>query len=264
MDNQDNYLLINEEFEQNKNINNLRKKFTKYVNNKYCLISIGIIILFMMIIVITLIIYNISANNNSNNNNGNLCTIINPSNIELDYPYKSNNIEYKINFNKTIMQANYVYYISTKGGNNCSKKNFQNDPYSIDIITTNDFTNSGFDRGHLVPNADYGCNTYIISNAVPMNPGFNRGIWAKSEKYIRDNYAGKLIYKGCDYSDLYIISNLGKKLYIPIGCYYIVFDVSELPYSSKLIFKNVLDYGYYLNENRSKKEKRLPYWIHCS
>jgi hypothetical protein len=97
-----------------------------------------------------------------------------------------------------------------------------------------------------------------------MIPRFNRGVWKYSEQYIRDTYRNHLVYKGCDYSyEDYIVSNLGNKLYIPIGCYYIVFDIYELPYISKIITGNILDYGYYLNKDDPVKENKLPYWVSC-
>lgn len=154
------------------------------------------------------------------------------------------------------MQANYVKYNSTSGGNGCPNCSyFRNDPYGYDILKSGDYTNTGFDRGHLVPNADYGYDTYIINNAVPMNPSFNRidGSWYISEICIRERYARYEIYEGCDYSDQYIVTSLDNKLYIPVGCYYVVLnDMNHLE-----------DYGYYLNEAGSPKESKLPYWISC-
>lgn len=240
--------------------NSTNKKPTKNISNDCCFIAITITSLILIGMITVLIIDNIPKNNNKN-----YCKIIDLSEIELAYPYEANQVKYVVNFNKTIMQANYVYYISTSGGNGCpnNKKKFKNDPYGVDPITTKDYTHTGFDRGHLVPNADHGCDTYVIPNIVPMNSSFNRGVWAQSEEYIRYNYAGKLIYKGCNYSDRYIISNLANKLYIPIGCYYIVFDTSELPDISNSILGEILDFGYYLNEGSSQKGSKLPYWISC-
>lgn len=172
--------------------------------------------------------------------------------------------EYAIDFNRSVMQANYVYYISTSGGNRCKSCKFGNDPYGIDIITSEDYTNTGYDRGHLVPNADYGKDTYIISNAVPMIPKFNSGSWKMSEQFIRDTYAKYLIYKGCDYSyNNFILSNLGNKLYIPIGCYYIVFNNFKLPDTRALMKGDVVDYGYYMNSVISVKEDKFPWWSRC-
>lgn len=171
---------------------------------------------------------------------------------------------YAIDFNTTTSQANYVYYISTAGGNSESGQSWKKDPYDINILRSDDYTNTGYDRGHLVPNADYGADTYYITNAVPMVPNFNRGAWSKSEQYIRSTYVGKLVYKGCEYTEKSILSNKNNKLYIPQGCYYIIFDSSVLTDLTKDTIGSVLEYGYYENIANSVKQNKLPDWIECS
>ena len=55
-----------------------------------------------------------------------------------------------------------------------------------------DYKNSGYDRGHLMPAADADWSQHSIaesfqfSNISPQNPSFNRGIWKRLEKTIRD------------------------------------------------------------------------------
>lgn len=183
-------------------------------------------------------------------------------NVINRYPNNTKFI-YAINFNTELMQATYVYYISTSGGNGANvTTNFRNDPYNINILTHKDYTHSGFSRGHLVPKTDYGYDTMIISNATPMNQSFNAGPWKDSEDMIREKYSGYLIVKGCDYSfDNYIISDRDNNLYIPIGCYYMVFNLTVLPDTSKTIYGMVLDYGYYDHSVTAVKEDRLPLWF---
>lgn len=54
-----------------------------------------------------------------------------------------------------------------------------------------DYTHSGFDRGHMANHADfdYSANlvymTYSMANIVPQNPDLNRKTWVKAEKYER-------------------------------------------------------------------------------
>ncbi|AYV75156.1 MAG: DNA/RNA endonuclease [Terrestrivirus sp.] len=216
------------------------------------------------LILIVFVLFMISVNANITNN----CYVLNSTGIINEYPY-TNNFIYAINFNKTLMQANYVYYITTSGGNGCYDYsdlcgNFRDDPYGINILTHDDYKYTGFDRGHIVPNADYGYDTYIISNVVPMLPYFNQQIWAKSEEELRQNYAGKLVYKGCDYSlDKFIISNLNNTLYVPIGCYYVIFNQTKLPDTVDIVRGQIIDYGYYLHSDEYFFEKTLPPWIYC-
>lgn len=55
-----------------------------------------------------------------------------------------------------------------------------------------DYTRSGYDRGHLANHADfdYSANliyqTYSMANIVPQNPELNRHEWVKAEKYERN------------------------------------------------------------------------------
>ena len=57
--------------------------------------------------------------------------------------------------------------------------------------TPQDYTRSGYDRGHLAPAADMSFSakamseSFYISNMSPQAPQFNRGIWSKLEKQVR-------------------------------------------------------------------------------
>jgi endonuclease G len=56
-----------------------------------------------------------------------------------------------------------------------------------------DYTNSGFDRGHMVPNADRDPETsipinqatFLMSNMLPQAPDNNQGPWANMENFLR-------------------------------------------------------------------------------
>lgn len=59
-------------------------------------------------------------------------------------------------------------------------------------VTYDDYTHSGFDRGHMAPNhaiaTRYGCQaqkqTFLMSNIVPQNPDLNQGPWKKLENIV--------------------------------------------------------------------------------
>jgi len=66
-----------------------------------------------------------------------------------------------------------------------------------------DYSGSGFDRGHMTPNADrdnqnripINQETYLMSNMVPQSPDNNQGPWADFEAYLRTQTdAGNEIY----------------------------------------------------------------------
>ncbi|MFW3399632.1 DNA/RNA non-specific endonuclease [Aliarcobacter butzleri] len=84
-------------------------------------------------------------------------------------------------------------------GNLINKNNIKNRPdfYSeknipIEYRTkSQDYINSGFDRGHLAPDASFDYDsktqikTYTMANVVPQYPTLNRKTWIKAEKYER-------------------------------------------------------------------------------
>ena len=58
-------------------------------------------------------------------------------------------------------------------------------------VTPSDYTNSGYDRGHLCPSADRSASvegmseTFLMSNMTPQTADLNRGAWQKLEGYLR-------------------------------------------------------------------------------
>lgn len=64
-------------------------------------------------------------------------------------------------------------------------------PHPSAKATHNDYTGSGYDRGHLCPAADRSSSlsmmraTFVTSNIAPQRPALNRGAWKKSEVFCR-------------------------------------------------------------------------------
>jgi endonuclease G, mitochondrial len=70
---------------------------------------------------------------------------------------------------------------------------FKSDPLiSPKTVSHDDYTHSGFHRGHLAPAADMAWSSvtmkesFYTSNICPQRPGFNRGIWKNLESMIRN------------------------------------------------------------------------------
>ncbi len=102
---------------------------------------------------------------------------------------------YTISFNKASHVANWVAYELTAGETVAVVKRnnkFISDPLLTSCTLSNaDYEGSGYDKGHLAPSADM-CFSYetmvesfYLSNMSPQDPGFNRGIWSKLEKQVR-------------------------------------------------------------------------------
>lgn len=64
-----------------------------------------------------------------------------------------------------------------------------------------DYSNSGYDRGHLVASANQiqseiqNSETFLLSNMSPQKPAFNRGIWRELEEKIRNLNSKKSVYE---------------------------------------------------------------------
>jgi endonuclease G len=59
-------------------------------------------------------------------------------------------------------------------------------------VTPDDYTGSGYDRGHVVPSADRNRTrddnsaTFLMTNIIPQAPENNRGPWRELENHVRD------------------------------------------------------------------------------
>ena len=86
-----------------------------------------------------------------------------------------------------IMTADEVSRRAAKRGDD-----FRPDPeIPTGSATPQDYTRSGYDRGHLAPAADMSFSvrtmseSFYMSNMSPQAPQFNRGVWSRLEKQVR-------------------------------------------------------------------------------
>ncbi|MFN3783731.1 MAG: DNA/RNA non-specific endonuclease [Spirosomataceae bacterium] len=103
---------------------------------------------------------------------------------------------YALSYNEKHEQAVWVAYFLRKehvvGQASRDGSSFIPDPaVSTQTAVTSDYARSGFDRGHLVPAADFKCcqdlmdETFYMSNISPQAPEFNREIWEQLESQVR-------------------------------------------------------------------------------
>lgn len=103
---------------------------------------------------------------------------------------------YCLSFNERHKQANWVAYELTDSETISvftRSNRFMPDPnVATGTATDNDYSHSGYDRGHLAPAADMGWSetamkeSFYYSNMSPQLPGFNRGIWKRTEELVRN------------------------------------------------------------------------------
>jgi endonuclease G len=114
--------------------------------------------------------------------------------------------QYVLSYNRSKGTANWAsWHLSTAWkGTTPRTDNFRQDtslPSAWYKVISSDYTNSGFDRGHLCPSDDrdgsYDDNdeTFLMTNIAPQAPANNRGLWADLEVYSRKiTEAGNEIY----------------------------------------------------------------------
>ena len=79
------------------------------------------------------------------------------------------------------------------------RQSFQKDRSVASCPAANDYSRSGYDRGHLVPNraivTRYGPDeqekTFLMTNIAPQRPALNRGPWREMEQRISDLWTAR-------------------------------------------------------------------------
>lgn len=78
-------------------------------------------------------------------------------------------------------------------------ESFSADWRNLGLITSSDYTNSGYDRGHMAPNHAiallYGkqaqVETFLMTNITPQKPSLNQKFWQRLEEMELDSFAPK-------------------------------------------------------------------------
>lgn len=103
---------------------------------------------------------------------------------------------FTIGFTKKYRHATWVAYklecSETKGDVGRSNYFQEDDILGKYSPSTDDYYASGYDKGHLVPAGDLTTDSlsmddsFLMSNVSPQIPEFNRGLWKRLERQVRD------------------------------------------------------------------------------
>ena len=165
------------------------------------------------------------------------------------YDYMIDMKYYKAYYCKDIQTSSFVIYKIYKGGGDVSRSGMNFKKYKK--LDSFEYTNSGYDRGHLVPAEDMAWSeqslqsTFYYINCIPQTPKLNRSIWRVYENEIREisqNDSLIIICGGCDYDDI----NIG----LPKNCFKIVYRLKDGKCLYSLLFEN----GW---NNKVKTENKL-------
>ncbi|MDP4174397.1 MAG: DNA/RNA non-specific endonuclease [Bacteroidota bacterium] len=121
--------------------------------------------------------------------------------LKFDYlPHSANkeiisHTAYTLSFIDEYKEPEWVAYKLSRDMLDRKSKRFDKfiaDPFvPTGSATSQDYSGSGYDRGHLCPAADMSSSvemmkeSFYMSNMTPQDPSFNRGIWSKLEKAVR-------------------------------------------------------------------------------
>jgi endonuclease G, mitochondrial len=148
-----------------------------------------------------------------------------------------------LSYNEFHEQADWLVHIVSKDilfGTVGRSNDFRPDP-KVSTFTADsaDYWNSGYDRGHLAPSADFRWSaaalseSYYYSNMSPQHPDLNRGAWSKLENQVREWAidAGELcVVTGPILKpDLPKVPQGSHRVSIPEHYYKIVYDYSSTP-----------------------------------
>jgi endonuclease G, mitochondrial len=160
----------------------------------------------------------------------------NPSNATADFSNADNYLlikpTYVISYNNSRGTPNWVAWRTTEAdiGGDSPRPEFQPDPdlpAGFVRVTPSDYTGSGYDRGHMLPNADRqgspeaNAETFFMTNIVPQVPDLNRFVWEKLERYARS-----IVRRGNDVYTFAGVYGAGKRLRnkvtVPTNCWKII------------------------------------------
>lgn len=106
-------------------------------------------------------------------------------------------IGYTASYNTDWKIPNWVAYklsfLETLGETPRKKVKFMPDPLIDESLlpTHEDYTNSGYSRGHMAPAADMKWSeqamleSFYLTNVCPQNPSMNSGVWNRIEQHVR-------------------------------------------------------------------------------
>jgi endonuclease G len=97
--------------------------------------------------------------------------------------------------------------------------------------TPEDYSNSGYDRGHMAPVENMRSDSaamlqsFYMSNVIPQNASTNRGVWRSIEEHVRDiaiAYDGVHVFTGPIYSRTY--KTIGAGVAVPSSMFKVVIN----------------------------------------
>ncbi|MGA2298562.1 MAG: DNA/RNA non-specific endonuclease [FCB group bacterium] len=195
-----------------------------------------------------------------------------PCDVDTTKDYIIVRTQYVLSYNYKRNVANWVAWELNSdwfGSVKRYKGNFITDtslPTNFYHVKHSDYTNSGYDRGHMVMSEERtatvedNMSTFILTNVLPQTPDLNRGVWLNFENYCNslalDSNKELFIYAG---GVFHTTTTIGNGVSVPDSCWKIVV-VLERGQSLKDISINTPVYAVMMpNTVGVRKEKWAKY-----
>jgi len=172
--------------------------------------------------------------------------------LEIGFPDNSDQIlcrqGYAVGYNYNKKISNWVSYFITKESVSITREridSFSEDQEIPDQYRSalSDYSNSGYDRGHLAPRATMDFTessmeeSFLLSNIAPQSPSLNRGPWADTEQAIRDC--------AVEHNNLYIVTGtitsnrtIGNQVGVPEYFYKAILKIDSPASAFAVMFSN--------------------------
>jgi endonuclease G len=146
---------------------------------------------------------------------------------------------YWVGYNEKMQNPAWVAYRFYRAPDEPIEKrpsHFDTDERTHARVKSNDYTRSGYDRGHLAPNYGiarcYGreaqLETFLMSNVVPQRPDLNRNVWRNLELRVAKRYTKRFdevwIITGPIYYRPTHVKRLNGHVAVPDAFFKIIFE----------------------------------------
>jgi endonuclease G len=126
----------------------------------------------------------------------------------------------------------YTLNATTEDAPTRPSTSFKTDKRTTAQIKTGDYTNTGYDRGHMAPSygmglshgADAQLQTFLMSNVIPQTPELNRGIWKKLEQTAANDWAQEREKIWVITGPVFIETNRVNGIRVPAGSFKVLID----------------------------------------
>ena len=160
-------------------------------------------------------------------------------------------IGYTVSWNPVFLVPNWVAYELTADeliGSEERTNHFKPDPLvEGDPVVTRDYSNSGYDRGHMAPAADMRWSaqamreSFYMTNICPQNHNLNAGDWKALEERVRDmaeQYEHVYVCCGPIISDPYQTIGQERKIAVPEAFFKVILTEQDGEYQTEAYVMN--------------------------